>query len=127
MLASALADEFGYGSCVVRSYETRTREDGVTATCGVLVRSLQEHQYHRKVTLEVLLLIDGERNSAGVDLVDEVLGKVERSNDELNTAVLSGFECTKWNVWTGAEKAIDVWVCVELCGCLLYTSDAADE
>src|SRR4051812_15430967 len=66
------------GPGVVLVDEARAGEDGQAAAdgVGVVPEELQEHD--RQVALEVLLLIDGELDRPGLDVLDHVRADVER-------------------------------------------------
>src|SRR5215216_838404 len=57
--------------------EPRSGQDGQTAAHRVGVRVEQRQEHDRQVTLEVLLLVDGELDLAGLDRLHDVAAQVE--------------------------------------------------
>src|SRR5690242_11813324 len=58
--------------------EARAREDRQAAADGVEVLLVEDEEHDRQVALEVLLLVDGELDVAGLDVLDDLRAVVER-------------------------------------------------
>ena len=65
--------------------ETWTGEDRQTTTSSVEVGHLEVQQDDGQVTLQVLLLIDGEVDVASIDGCDDILRDVETTDEAITT------------------------------------------
>ena len=101
------AAEFLDRSGVVRGHEARTGEHRKTAARLVGVGGLEVHEDDRQVTLEVLLLIDGEGDIAGLNRIEQFRRHIEATDGEVDAQVLGGGEGRHGDDRTDAEHAVD--------------------
>ena len=90
MLPRAGSRQFLHRSDVVGGDEAGTGEDRETATEGVGVGHLEVQQDDRDVTLQVLLLIHGEDDVAGLNGVQQFGREVEAADGQVAAKGVSG-------------------------------------